>query len=230
MSFGLAIRNGAAELLVDGEHSNYVEWAAGTGYADVFPLTPILYFPSGVSRMPLVFVRSAYWVFLHEIVKSSGLIVGCKLATFIGGYAHSVPYRLFVPSESLGPSVESHGLRLFDGSGATIFDSGRTYLQPRCYAGYTRPGGWPVGLPGVEQIVALAGFSSTPWVCVNPFSGSVKFMVGAAPVRGYTEGIRAINAAQAGYMVGGSAAGNGASDPGTAFVPSGVTLPIVAIP
>lgn len=228
MSYGLSVRNGAAELLVDGDRSNYVEWAGGTTYADVYTATGTITFPAGVSRMPLIFVQSANWVFLHEIIKSSGLIVGCKLATFVG-YAHSVPYRLFVPSTSIGPSVESHGLRLYDASAAVVFDSGRTHMQPKCYAGYTRPVGWPVGLPGVEQIVSLSGFSSTPWVLVNPFSGTIKYLVGAAPVRGYTEGIRAISASQAGYMVGLSFAIAG-SDPGTAAAPAGVTLPVICIP
>lgn len=228
MSYGLAVRNGASELLIDGDHSNYVEWASGTTFADVYTVTGTITFPAGVSRMPLIFVQSASWVFLHEIIKSSGLIVGCKLATFVG-LGHSVPYRLFVPAGNLGPSVESHGLRLFDASAAVVFDSGRTYMQPKCYAGYTRPVGWPAGIVGVEQVIALTGFASTPWVLVNPFSGTHKYLVGASPVRGYTEGIRAISASQAGYMVGMSFAIAG-SDPGTAAVPTGVTLPVVCIP
>jgi len=228
MTFGLAVRNGSNELLVDGERTNYVEWAAGTGFADVFTTTPTLSFPFGVSRMPLIFVQSAYWVFLHDIDTSSGLIVGCKLATFVGGFAHSVPYRLFVPATDLGPSVESHGLRLYDASATVIFDSGRTFMQPRCYAGYTRPGSWPAGLAGVEQIVALTGFSATPWVCVNPFAGTLKHLVGS-PQRGYAEGIRVLNSAQAGYMLAPAFAAAG-FNPGETFTAPGVTLPIIAIP
>lgn len=236
MSYGLVIRNGASELLIDNDHSNYVEWSSGSVYVTTsFASTPA-YFPSTVDRLPLIFIQCTSPIFIAEIIGSGASITGVRFGTFIGslspgwpsGFAATCYYQLFLPASKLGASVESHGLRLFDGSGNIVYDSGRVAMQPRAYGAYTRPA-WSGAYAGVEQLFPVSGFSSTPWVLVNPFAGPLKYLVGAAPLRGYTEAVRAVDASNLGVMFGGSYAGAG-SDPGTAFVNTGVQLPLIAIP
>ena len=235
MTYGLSIRNGSSELLIDNEHSNYVEWTSGSTYIDHSLFSAITYFPFALERLPLIFIQCTSPIFIAEMIGSGASISGVRFGTFIGshpswpsGFAATCYYRMFLPASKLGASVESHGLRLFDGSGNIIYDSGRVAMQPRSYGAYTRPA-WTGAHIGVEDVYGISGFSSTPWVLVNPFSGPIKYLVGAAPVRGFTEAVRAINASSLGVMFGATFAAVG-SDPGTRYVNSGIQLPLIVIP
>lgn len=236
MSYGLALRNPSSELIIDGDHSNYVEWTSGSvALTTSFPNTPAN-FPATVSRLPLIFVQCTSPVYISEVLGSGSSLTGVRFGTFVGtllpnwpsGFAATCYYRMFMPASFLGESSESHGLRVYSDTGGLVYDSGRTAMQPSYYGSYTRPSNWPTGLIGVEQTFSVSGFSSTPWVCVNPYCGPVKFMVGA-PIQGYSEGVRAIDASTLGYMVGRTYAQAG-SDPGTRLVAPSVALPLIAIP
>jgi len=122
MSFGISVAGISGRLLIDKDYSNYTTAASGTVNLSVVGSSSICKGDvslSGYTKPIIVFKPPlgkpvSYW---------GGRLYGHSSSSF------GVQYRILVPVSSVPASTDTHGIRAFDSSGNTVFDSGHTVLN-----------------------------------------------------------------------------------------------------
>lgn len=123
MTFGISITNEAGDIVIDGEYQNHVIAEVGSAMPSVVNFSGSYDINA---RQPLVFARcTGDHIGQIDWLMSGNNVTGFRCAGVNGGV--SFDWKLAVrPS---GPSADANGMRVFDGSGKVVFDSGLPYLN-----------------------------------------------------------------------------------------------------
>lgn len=139
MSYGLQVRNAANELVIDDTFANHALAAAGTASVSTYGPWPTaaaarvaLPSPVAMSRCPLVWGRAAVagrycGLAGYEINGSNELAAFYLVRAGSDPNPSAIDWR--VTATPAAPSAETYGLRVYDGAGALVFDSGLSYLR-----------------------------------------------------------------------------------------------------
>lgn len=155
MSFGLTVDNSSGEVVIDETYRNHAIEAEGTvsiprlGASYPYPatVTVTLGAPIAMSRGPLIWGAvqgTAGGVALVSIeVDGSGNLTKFVLGTDLsfGGGSYTCDWK--VTALPAAASSDTHGLRVYDDTGAVAYDSGHRYLRMQAVSGVLTLAGSP---------------------------------------------------------------------------------------
>lgn len=136
MSYGLMVEGEGGRLVIDPDYSGYAVHSYGTLAVNGGSMLPNVSYrqlslPAGVSN-PIILFRPP----VGRLINYHGTHI------FSHGGNVNLPFAILVPANELPQSSESHGLRVWDSQGRTVFDSGHTIadtLSTYTYRGTALP-------------------------------------------------------------------------------------------
>ena len=175
MSYGIQIQNASGNLIIDGEFRNHAVMASGsatTGSLAGFVLDSKVVKVSlgtaiALSRSPMIWGRigadNAWMGLVGLEVNGSSELTGFWLGSdnaYGTGPARTIEWR--VTAAPASGSGLSHGMQVFDATGARVFDSGLDYLDiAHVSSAFTLTTDWPVG-----TLITYPSLAN-PWYCLS---------------------------------------------------------------
>jgi hypothetical protein len=140
--FGLKILNDSGKVQIDSIYSNYALLEKGNitpVYDTSIPSSTCtwnisfymvtLTFSKALQQAPIVVIKPAYGAKVAYLGMIYDVVSGCTGCTFISNTTDLIGYAVYCPTSELDLNSETHGMRIKNGNGDIVFDSGFDYMN-----------------------------------------------------------------------------------------------------